>query len=135
MKKASQVTSGIIRTFTTPVMNMSSTSGDVEVEGRITDLTVTTISGDIDVRADVVSVTFKAVSGDVDLEFDSDEIREVNGSTISGDIDIDMPDGIGAIAINTSTRSGDVTTRCHTNGYGPTVSGSVSTMSGDITIR
>jgi len=116
-------------------MTVSSTSGDVEVEGRVNDLTVNTISGDIDVRADVKSMTFKAISGDVDLRFDSDEIRDVRGSTISGDIDIDLPDGVGVMAINTSTRSGDVTTRYHASGVGPVVSGSVSSMSGDITIR
>lgn len=116
-------------------MNITSTSGDVEVEGRVDDLTVNTISGDIDVRADVTYMHFKAVSGDVDMAFDSDEIHEVRGSTISGDIDIDLPDGIGTMAIQTQTRSGDVTTRCHTNGFGPTVNGSVSSMSGDITIR
>ncbi len=116
-------------------MNITSTSGDVEVEGRVNDLTVNTISGDIDVRADVVYMHFKAVSGDVDMAFDSDEIREVRGSTISGDIDIDLPEGIGAIAIQTQTRSGDVTTRHHTTGVGPTVTGSVTSMSGDITIR
>lgn len=116
-------------------MNITSTSGDVEVEGRVNDLTVNTISGDIDVHADVTYMNFKAISGDVDMAFDSDAIREVRGSTISGDIDIDLPDGIGAIAVNTQTRSGDVTTRYHANGFGPTVSGNVSSMSGDITIR
>lgn len=116
-------------------MDIASTSGDVEVEGRINDLTVNTISGDIDVRADVKNMTFKAVSGDVDLQFDSEEIREVCGSTISGDIGIDLPDGIGAIGIHTQTRSGDVTTRHHCDGVGPMVNGSVTSMSGDITIR
>lgn len=116
-------------------MNVTSTSGDVELEGRMNDLAVSTISGDIDVRANVVNMTFKAISGDVDMRFDSDEIREVRGSTISGDIEIDLPEGIGAIAINTQTKSGDVITRHHTDGVGPTVNGSVSTMSGDITIR
>ena len=116
-------------------MDITSTSGDVEVEGRVNDLTVNTISGDIDVRADVVYMHFKAISGDVDMAFESDEIREVRGSTISGDIDIDLPEGIGTMAIQTQTRSGDVTTRCHTNGVGPTVNGNVSSMSGDITIR
>ena len=115
-------------------MTIASTSGDVEVEGYYHNLTINTISGDIDVRADVKNMTFKAVSGDVDLTFDSVEIRDVRGSTISGDIDIDLPDGIGEIAINTQTRSGDVTTRHHTNDVGPTVTGSVSSMSGDITI-
>ena len=116
-------------------MSISSTSGDAEVEGRMNDLNVTTVSGDIDVCAEVQNMSFKAISGDVDLEFESEEILDVHGSTISGDIDIDLPDGIGAIAINTSTRSGDVTTRYNSNGVGPTVSGSVSSVSGDITIR
>lgn len=116
-------------------VNAGSTSGDVEIEGRITELTASTISGDIDVRADVVNVSFKAISGDVDIALDSDEIRGISGSTISGDIDIDLPSGIGCIQIGVNTRSGDVTTRYNTNGFGPTVSGSVSSMSGDITIR
>ena len=128
-------TSGDIEaTAFTHEMTIASTSGDVEVEGRYHNLTVNTISGDIDVRADVMNMTFKAVSGDVDLAFDSNVIRDVQGNTISGDIDIDLPDGLGFMDIHTQTRSGDVTTRCHTDGYGPTVTGSVSSMSGDITI-
>ena len=114
-------------------MMVTSTSGDVEIEGRMDELTATTISGDIDVRADVRSMSFRAVSGDVDLEFSSDELRDVRGSTISGDIEIELPE-IGFMEIHTQTRSGDVTTRCHTNGDGPTVTGSVTSMSGDITI-
>lgn len=116
-------------------VNAGSTSGDVDLEGRIAELAVNTISGDIDVRADVERIFFKAISGDVDISLDSDEIREINGSTISGDIDIDLPSGIGSIQIGTQTRAGDVTTRYSTNGFGPAVSGSVSSMSGDITIR
>ena len=117
----------------TDCMMVTSTSGDVEIEGRMDELTANTISGDIDVRADVKNVTFKAISGDVDLEFDSDELRDVRGSTISGDIEIDLPE-IGFMEIHTQSRSGDVTTRCHTNGTGPVVTGSVTSMSGDITI-
>ena len=116
-------------------LNATSVSGDVEIEGQVDELFVNTVSGDIKVRADVRNISFKAVSGDVGLDFDSDEIREVNGSTVSGDIDIYLPDGIGTMAIHTQTRSGDCTTRCHTNGVGPTVTGHVSSMSGDITIR
>ncbi len=130
-----RTTSGDIEaTAFTHEMSIASTSGDVEVEGCYHNLTVNTISGDIDVTADVMNMTFKAVSGDVDLAFDSDVIRDVRGNTISGDIDIDLPDGIGTMAIQTQTRSGDVTTRHHTNGVGPTVTGSVTSMSGDITI-
>ena len=115
--------------------SISTTSGDVEAEGRYNRLNIATISGDMDVRANVVNMSFSAISGDVDLSFESDEVSQVKGSTISGDIDIDLPEGIGTMAIQAQTRSGDVTTRCHTNGVGPTVTGGVSSMSGDITIR
>lgn len=131
-----RTTSGDIdATMFTQMACVSSTSGDVQVEGRIASLTASTISGDIDVRADVASMTFKAISGDVDLTFDSKEIREVRGSTISGDIGIDLPDDLGVMAIQARTRSGDVTTRYRANGVGPTVTGEVTSMSGDITIR
>ena len=131
-----RTTSGDIEaTAFTHEMTIASTSGDVEVEGCYHNLTVNTISGDIDVRADVMNLTFKAVSGDVDLAFNSNMIRDVRGNTISGDIDIDLPDGLGFMDIHTQTRSGDVTTRCHTTGDGPTVTGSVTSMSGDITIH
>lgn len=115
--------------------SIASTSGDVEAEGRYNKLSIATISGDIDVRSDVEYMNFSAISGDVDLAFDSDEIRKVNGSTISGDIDIDLPEGLGVMGIGTKTRSGDVITRYVANGVGPAVTGGVSSMSGDITIR
>ena len=116
-------------------MSVASTSGDVDVEGRVDRLNASTISGDIDVRGDVQEINFKAVSGDAFLEFESLSLREVRGSTVSGDIDIELPDGFGAVDIHTQSRSGDVTTRYTANGVGPTVSGGVSTLSGDITIR
>ncbi len=119
----------------TEVLNVRSTSGDVEIEGCCRTLNVSTISGDIDVRADVTDCVFKAISGDVDLVFDSDELRSVNGSTISGDVDVTLPDGLGRMGITTHTLSGDVTTHCDTSGFGPTVTGSIHTTSGDIDIR
>jgi len=115
--------------------SVSSTSGDMELNGQYTKLSVGTISGDIDVRADVSDMNFSAVSGDVELEFESNEIRKVCGSTISGDIEIELPEGLGVMGISTQTRSGDATIRYQANGVGPTVSGGVSSMSGDITIR
>ena len=114
---------------------VSSTSGDVDIGGRFEVLGIATISGDIEVDVRVKKINFSAISGDVDLTFDSNEIREVRGSTISGDIGIDLPDDLGTMAIQTRTRSGDVTTRYRANGVGPTVTGEVTSMSGDITIR
>lgn len=116
-------------------MSVASTSGDVDVEGRVDRLNASTISGDIDVRAEVQEINFKAVSGDAFLEFESLSLREVRGSTVSGDIDMELPDGFGAVDIHTQSRSGDVTTRYTADGVGPMVSGGVSTLSGDINIR
>ena len=44
-------------------------------------------------------------------------------------------DRIGVIGINLQTRSGDVTSRYATDGKGPTLTGKITSMSGDITIR
>ena len=131
-----RTTSGDIEvTACTAYASIATTSGDVEVNGRHTRLSIGTISGDIEVNADVKKMNFSAISGDVDLAFDSTDIQSVNGSTVSGDIEIDLPTGFGTMAIQTQTRSGDVTTRYATDDEGPTVSGGVSSMSGDITIR
>ncbi len=114
--------------------HVSTISGDAEVEGRIGALHTGTTSGDITVRADVVRMQFKSISGDVELTFDSNELREVSGSTISGDIEVELPAGMGTMAIRTQTRSGDTHTHCATSGVGPTVSGSITSISGDIDI-
>lgn len=114
---------------------LGSTSGDVEVEGAFTEVNANTISGNIDLNGDAEIVHFKTISGDANLCFEHEILREITGSTISGDIDVNLPTGVGRIAMNTSTRSGDVTTRYATNGVGPTVTGSLTTMSGDIIIR
>lgn len=114
---------------------INTTSGDMELAGSIGTASVNSVSGDVDVSAEVAETHFRTVSGDVDLEYTTTNVREISGSTVSGDIDVDLPNGIGAIGLNTKTRSGDITTRYSTNGVGPTVTGSISSMSGDITIR
>ncbi len=116
-------------------VDVSSTSGDVEVEGCSLRLNTRTVSGDVDVRAETAEYTFKTVSGDVDAAFDSDELRRISGSSMSGDIDVILPKGVGFMQIEVRSMSGDVRTNCCTNGFGPTVTGSITTMSGDIDIR
>lgn len=114
---------------------LTTTSGDLEIEGRFRKLMTNSVSGDIDVHADAEEYKFRSVSGDVDVEFGSDCLRQVNGSTISGDVDIQLPAGLGSIAIKTRTISGFVTTHYHSNGIGPTVAGAMTTTSGNIDIR
>lgn len=114
---------------------LGSTSGDVEARGVFTEVNANTISGNIDLNGDAEMIRFKTISGDVDLCLEHENLRDITGSTISGDVDVDLPTGIGRIALTTSTRSGDVTTRYAANDVGPTVTGSLSTMSGDIIIR
>ena len=113
----------------------NTTSGDVDVRGVVREVFANTVSGDVDVCAETEHVTFKTVSGDVDLEFETIDVREINGGTVSGDVDVDLPDGIGCIVMTTQTRSGDVTSRYATDGKGPTLTGKITSMSGDITIR
>lgn len=114
--------------------SVRTTSGDAEVEGRMQTLNVSTVSGDAEVNADVAGLVFKTVNGDVDVNCKGDSIRSLTGSTVSGDVEVDLPDSIGAIAATVTSRAGWCRVNHPTKDGGPTVSGRISTNSGDITI-
>lgn len=115
--------------------SVRTTSGDAEVEGRMHTLNVNTISGDVELNGDVAELMFKTVSGDVDVNCKGDAIRSITGSTVSGDVEVDLPDCIGASAVTVTSRAGWCRVNPPTKAGGPTVSGRISTNSGNITIE
>ncbi len=110
-------------------------SGDMDLEGRYDVLTVGSTSGDVTVRADVRDMRFRSVSGDMDLTFDSWEIEHIQGQTVSGDVDVRLPDGMTVAEFKTRSTSGD--SNCsvpHGSGEG-SVRINISTVSGDIDVQ
>lgn len=110
-------------------------SGDMDLEGRYATLTLGTTSGDVTVRADVQDMRFRSVSGDMDLTFDSREIENVQGHTVSGDVNVRLPGGMTVAEFKTHSTSGDANCSVpHGSGEG-SVRINISTVSGDIDVR
>lgn len=110
-------------------------SGDMDLEGRYGELNVGSTSGDVTLRADVRDMRFRSVSGDMDLDFDSREIESIQGQTVSGDVEVNLPDGMTVSEFKTRSTSGDA--KCsvpHGNGEG-SVRVNITTVSGDIAVR
>lgn len=67
-------------------IRIDSVSGNVDLAGKATDAHVQTVSGDIRARGLGGTVHYESVSGDIDAEHDT--VREIQASTVSGDISL-----------------------------------------------
>lgn len=133
-------------------VSYDSTSGDIHIsEQHITSLVCTTASGDIFVnRTEGNRIRMKTMSGDIttlnaslgeidintmsgDVLFKRAYVHEsITVGTMSGDIDLSLTNPKGYRA-NTSTMSGDVSTKGHSSQNG--IKLTAKTMSGDIDIH
>jgi hypothetical protein len=114
-------------------LKLRSTSGDFDVRGDFRTLKAVTTSGDIELNGTVQDCSFVSVSGDLEAKF-GHGLTAVNCRTTSGDIDIVLPDDADA-QITTRSVSGDVSVNNRKNAGTAPVTGSVSTVTGDIDIR
>ena len=62
-------------------------------------------------------------------------LSRINGSTTSGDIDVELPDDTGMNSIDVHSRSGDISMRRSGRMGSRTVTGSIRSVSGDIEIH
>ena len=115
-------------------MQISTVSGDVEIHGDYDHLKFASTSGDVELEAKVRQCDFSSVSGDLDLRF-TGALSLINGSTTSGDIDVELPDDTGMNNIDVHSRSGDISMRRSGRRGSRTVTGSIRSVSGDIEIR
>ncbi len=108
------------------VVEISSVSGDLRVDGRCERLSLSTVSGEITARGGARRADLESVSGDIDardLAGDADvetvsgdihisirELREVGASSVSGDVEIDVDSGT-APRITVETMSGGIALR------------------------
>lgn len=125
---------------------VDSASGDVDLRGSYADLSVRTASGDVDLLdGSVQALTCATASGDADLRLlELPQTLEVSAK--SGDCDLRIPDGRG-FCLRFHTVSGDLDTNFDMVGTlssrsreamyldGGSCSMSVSTISGDLTLR
>ena len=86
-------------------IEIGSISGSVEISGRGERLQVDTVSGDITARSTVASLKFETVSGGIRVE--TGEYREIEASSVSGDISVRGKPASGA-RLDSETMSGDV---------------------------
>lgn len=115
-------------------VQVSTVSGDVEIRGDYDHLKFASTSGDVELEAKVRQCDFSSVSGDLDLRF-TGALSLINGSTTSGDIDVELPDDTGTNNIDVHSRSGDISMRRSGRRGSRTVTGSIRSVSGDIEIR
>lgn len=113
--------------------SVSTMSGDVELGGAQDQVWVSSVSGDVRACVDAVQMEFKTVSGDATVSCLSQRVQTVQGNTVSGDIELHLPENVGAV-LQTQTTSGEV--RNHAGNRGAyTAQVTLKTISGDMTIR
>ena len=103
-------------------VRFSSASGNLTIEGRLSDITAETASGDIDIRDFDGELRIETASGDVDIEESTGELKvntasgEITAANVSGLILFDAASGDVEIVrsegtFEVATASGDVNAR------------------------
>ncbi|MFA9398344.1 MAG: DUF4097 family beta strand repeat-containing protein [Clostridiaceae bacterium] len=128
-------------------ISVISTSGDIEIEDVLTkSYTIKTISGDVNINSISGSGKVGSTSGDIEIEY-SDIAEYASLNSVSGDIDIIVPDAI-SFEFDGNSVSGDIDSdfdlnyknkngnkAAIQNGEAPYKKIDASTTSGDINIR
>ena len=110
-------------------LGATSVSGDIRVEQLQSELQLTMVSGRVDVEVAGFPTRITAVSGDVHIAVPANADADFQATTMSGDIDSDVP-------LNTSVRRvrvGPKNVRGTIGNGGPDLQ--VTTVSGDIELR
>ncbi len=113
----------------------TTTSGDIDFRGTAGALTATTVSGDISVDALTGRATANTVSGDIEMTLSGVNAAEVDLHTVSGDVELHVPDADKGVALQVKTRSGDVSYSGLTLSDGAPLLARVQTVSGDVEIH
>ena len=95
-----------IRVPPTVVVTVRTGSGDVELSGRLGNVSLGTVSGDVDANVSTANLSAETGSGDLDFHLSSAP-TQLTAQSVSGDIDLRVPRG-DTYAVNSETTSGDV---------------------------
>lgn len=114
---------------------ISSISGDAVAEGIVGFLKVKSVSGDAEFSGCVDTLTLQSVSGSAEAHIENISVRRIEAKSTSGDVEIDLPDDIGSVHAECSSRSGDCTNQLPDGGSGAGLQIRASSISGDVRIE
>ena len=113
---------------------VSSMSGDVSVDGVFGKLQIKSTSGDVDFAGSVEELTASSVSGDTDISVENMTLKRIDARSTSGDVEIELPEGMTGVHAECSTVSGEVMSRVSEAGSGAPVQIHAKSVSGDVRI-
>ena len=113
----------------------SSMSGSVTVDGVFETLEMKSTSGDVEFTGSVLELSASSISGDVTLTVENTTLRQITAKSTSGDVEIDLPDGLKNVHAECATVSGDCCSRVSDAGYNAAVQIRAKSISGDVTVE
>ena len=114
---------------------VSSMSGDVTVDGVFEILKIQNTSGDAAFTGTALDLTGHTVSGDLTVTIENTGLKKILAESVSGDVDISLPDGLTGVHAEISSVSGDCLSRVSDAGAGATVRIRAKSISGDVTVQ
>ena len=113
----------------------SSMSGDVTVDGVFEKLDMKSTSGEVEFTGSVLELNAASISGDVTVKAENTTVRKITAKSTSGDVEIDLPDGLNNVHAECSTVSGDCLSRVSDAGAGAAVQIRAKSVSGDVSVQ
>jgi hypothetical protein len=114
---------------------ISSMSGDVTADGVFETLEIKSTSGETAFTGSVLELTISSISGDTDVTIENKTLRRINAKSTSGDVEINLPEGLTGIHAECSTVSGDCLSRVSDAGSAAVVQIRAKSVSGDVTVQ
>ena len=114
---------------------VSSMSGDVTVDGVFETLEMKSTSGEVEFNGSVLELKASSISGDVTVTVENTTVKSINAKSTSGDVEIDLPDGLNSVHAECATVSGDCLSRVSDAGYNAAVQIRAKSVSGDVTVE
>ena len=114
---------------------VSSMSGDVTVDGVFEKLEMKSTSGDARFTGSVLELGISSISGDAEAHAENRTLRKITAKSTSGDVGVELPEGLASVHAECSTVSGDCLSRVSDAGMDAAVQIRAKSISGDVTVE
>ncbi len=120
--------------FSAEDLKVSSVSGDLFWRGEARRLVMNSISGDADAAGILPEADLSTTSGDLSLELKAETPAEIKVNAVSGDIDLRLPHSVKEVSAELKTVSGDIRLRGVEQAEEAAIRIHANTVSGDLKI-